>query len=121
MARHPQPAAAQPETTDAGDTTSIVPNAGDQPAAVQPEVSAEEAQRIAAGIMKTADASFARRTSGHMLRVRCLDALGQPLTNGSCGTSFGTYDIGADGIAVVPGEAWDAGDFRDAQRFQVIG
>ena len=26
-----------------------------------------------------------------------------------------------DGIAVVPGEAWDAGDFRDAQRFQVIG
>ena len=29
--------------------------------------------------------------------------------------------FGPDGIAVVPGEAWDAGDFRDAQRFQVIG
>lgn len=102
-----------------GDGGDVV--ATDAPVAGAPEVSAEEAQRIADGIMKTADAQFTRRTSGHMLRVRCLGADGQPLTNGAVGTTFGEYPIGADGVAVVPGEAWDAGDFRDAHRFQVLG
>lgn len=100
----------------AGNDGDIIEGAAVQ----QPEKTAEEAAAIGRQIAKTADASFARRYSGHMIRIRCIDHRGEPLTNGSVGTSFGEFPIGVDGIASVPGEAWEAGDFRDAHRFQVL-
>lgn len=102
----------------AGNDGDIV---GGGAAVVQPEKTAEEAAAIGRQIVKTADASFARRHSGHLIRIRCLDHRGEPLTNGSIGTSFGEFPIGADGVASVPGEAWENNEFADAHRFQVLG
>lgn len=78
------------------------------------EMSAKDAAAVGDAIMKQSDASFGMRLSGSKVRVRCVG-----VTNGSVAHSYGCDDV-VDGVALVPGEAVDAGYFSDSSRFQLL-